>query len=109
MRRGEVWTVAGGPDYVGKLRPAVIIQDDAFTDTASVTICGLTTTIVTALLARVTVEPSASNGLRVLSQIMADKVTTVVRSKLGRRIGHLSDSDMTHVDRALLIFLGLAR
>jgi mRNA interferase MazF len=109
VKRGDVWTVAGGPDYVGKPRPAVIIQDDAFGDTASVTLCGLTTTMVPAFLARVTIEPSALNGLRVPSHIMADKVTTVARAKLGRRVGRLSDADMTRVDRALLIFLGLAR
>lgn len=26
----EIWTVAGGPDYVGEPRRAVILQDDAF-------------------------------------------------------------------------------
>jgi mRNA interferase MazF len=108
MKRGEVWTVAGGPDYVGKPRPAIVIQDDSFADTASITICSLTTTILPAQLARVTVEPSSTNGLRVVSQIMADKVTTVARVKLGRRIGHLGDPDMVRLDRALLTFLGLA-
>ena len=109
MKRGEVWTVAGGPDYVGKPRPAVIIQDDAFSDTASVTLCALTTTVLSASLARVAVEPSPFNGLRGSSQIMADKVSTVPRTKLRHRIGRLSDADMTRVDRAVLIFLGLAR
>jgi mRNA interferase MazF len=109
MRRGEVWTVAGGADYVGKPRPAVIIQDDAFSDTASVTICALTTTALSASLARVVIEPSPFNGLRVTSQITADKVTPVSRTKLERRIGRLNDGDMARLDRALLVFLGLAR
>ncbi|HYR68122.1 MAG TPA: type II toxin-antitoxin system PemK/MazF family toxin [Reyranella sp.] len=108
MKRGEVWTVAGGLDYVGKPRPAVIVQDDAFSDTASVAVCALTTTVLSASLARVAIEPSSANGLRSPSQIMADKVTSVPRAKLGRRIGRLSDADITRVDRALLIFLGLA-
>ena len=64
MKRGEVWTVAGGSDYVGKPRPAVIIQDDAFADTASVTICAMTTTAIAASLARVAIDPSPFNGLR---------------------------------------------
>ena len=38
MRRGEIWTVAGGADYTGKARPAVIVQDDRF-DTDSITLC----------------------------------------------------------------------
>lgn len=109
MKRGEVWTVAGGPDYVGKPRPAVIVQDDAFADTASVAICAMTTTAVAASWARIVIDPSPFNGLRVPSHVMADKVTSVPRTKLGRRIGHLSDTDMVRVDRALIIFLGLAR
>jgi mRNA interferase MazF len=109
MKRGEVWTVAGGPDYARKPRPAVIVQDDAFSDTASITICALTTAALSASLARVVIEPSPFNGLRVISQIMADKVTSVSRTKLGRRIGRLSDGDMARLDRVLLVFLGLAR
>ncbi|SRR6266851_132507 len=109
MKRGEVWTVAGGPDYAGKPRPVVIVQDDAFSDTASITICALTTAALSASLARVVIEPSPFNGLRVISQIMADKVTSVSRTKLGRRIGRLSDGDMARLDRVLLVFLGLAR
>ena len=35
MKRGEVWTVSGGKDDVGKPRPAVIIQDNNFTLTTS--------------------------------------------------------------------------
>jgi len=109
MKRGEVWTVAGGPDYAGKPRPVVIVQDDAFSDTASITICALTTAALSASLARVVIEPSPFNGLRVTSQIMADKVTSVSRTKLGRRIGRLSDGDMARLNRVLLVFLGLAR
>jgi mRNA interferase MazF len=39
---------------------------------------------------------------------MVDKLTTVPKARLGKRIGRLSDSDMVRVNRALLIFLGLA-
>lgn len=35
MKRGDVWTVSGGADYVGKPWPAVIIQDDDFDATQS--------------------------------------------------------------------------
>ena len=42
MKRGEIWTVAGGSDYTGKPRPAVIVQDDRYDSTNSVTICPLT-------------------------------------------------------------------
>ena len=101
--------MAGGADYVGKPRPAVIVQDDAFSDTASVMICALTTTALSASLARVVIEPSPFNGLCVTSEIMADNATSVLRTKLGCRVGRLNDGDMVRLDRALLVFPGLAR
>jgi mRNA interferase MazF len=42
MKRGEIWTLAGGPDYAGKPRPCVVLQSDVFTETASLTICTVT-------------------------------------------------------------------
>ncbi len=72
MRRGEIWTVSGGPHYAGKPRPAVIIQDDRF-DTDSVTVCPLTTDPTDAPLFRLAVEHDRGNGLEAVSKIMVDK------------------------------------
>lgn len=108
MKRGDVWTVAGGPDYAGKPRPAVVLQDDAFDATASITICPFTTQSVDAPLMRVPIEPSERNGLRAASQLMIDKITTVSKNKLERRVGRLSDEDLVRLNRAILVFLGLA-
>jgi mRNA interferase MazF len=108
MKRGEIWTMAGGKDYAGKPRPVVIVQDDRFEKTHSVTVCLFTTNPTDTPLARVLVEPNASNGLRTASRIMADKITTVSKSKLGTRVGRLDDESMMRLGRALLIFLGIA-
>jgi mRNA interferase MazF len=108
VKRGDVWTVAGGPDYAGKPRPAVVLQDDAFDATASITICPFTTHSVDAPLVRLPIEPSQRNGLRAASQLMIDKITTVSKGKLERRVGRLSDEDIVRVNRAVLVFLGLA-
>jgi mRNA interferase MazF len=108
MKRGEVWTVAGGPDYAGKPRPAVILQDNAFDATASITVCPFTSQVTLAPLLRVAVEPSELNGLRITSQLMIDKVTTVSKVKLERRIGRLSNEDVVRLNRAIMVFLGLA-
>ena len=107
MRRGEIWTVAGGADYTGKPRPAVIVQDDRF-DTDSITICPFTSDPTDAPLFRLAVEPSAANGLRELSRLMVDKITTVHRSRLGERIGTLDDAEVVRVNRAIVVFLGIA-
>jgi mRNA interferase MazF len=108
MRRGDVWTVAGGADYAGKPRPVVIVQGQAFQAIDSVTICPFTTDLTNLPLFRLDIEPSITNGLRAASRIMIDKVSTVPKSKLGDRIGQLSDTDLLRVNRALLVFLGLA-
>ena len=106
MTRGEVWTVSGA-GYAGKPRPAVIVQDDRFDVTASITVCVFTTDETDAPLFRIPVTPRAENGLRSVSRLMVDKLTTVHKSRLGKRIGRLDDADMGRLDRAILIFLGL--
>ncbi|MBX5471549.1 MAG: type II toxin-antitoxin system PemK/MazF family toxin [Acetobacteraceae bacterium] len=108
MRRGEVWTVSGGTGYAGKPRPVVIVQDDAFDATDSVTICAFTTDPTEAPLFRLPIAPNPRNGLRAPSRLMVDKITTVRKSKLGERIGRLDDEDVVRLNRALLVFLGLA-
>ena len=108
MRRGEVWTVAGGGGYAGKPRPVVIVQDDSFAATASVTVCAFTTDPTDAPLFRLPVEPGARNGLRAPCRLMVDRITTIPKAKLGARIGQLDPADMVRLNRAMLVFLGPA-
>lgn len=108
MRRGEIWTVAGGADYAGKPRPAVIVQGDSFDGTASVTMCAFTTDPTEAALFRLPVEPTEENGLHDASSLMVDKITTVPKRKLGAQIGRLADEDLVRLNRAMMVFLGLA-
>lgn len=108
MKRGEIWMIAGGNDYAGKPRPVVIVQDDRFDATASVTVCGFTTDETEAPLFRLTVEPNEQNGLRSACRLMVDKITTVPKSKVGVRVGRLDDGDLVRLDRAMVVFLGLA-
>ncbi len=108
MKRGEIWTVAGGADYAGKPRPAVIVQNDSFDGTASITLCPFTTDTTEAPLIRLPVEPNERNGLGLPSRIMVDKITTVPRGKIGERIGELGGEDVARLDRAMATFLGLA-
>lgn len=107
MKRGEIWTAAAG-SYVGKPRPVVIVQDDLFDATASVTVCAFTTDPTDAPLFRIPIDSDDTTGIRQPSRLMVDKITTVPRSKLGERIGRLSDDDMTRLGRSIAVFLGLA-
>ena len=108
MRRGDIWTVAGGKDYAGKPRPVVIVQDDSFDAIASVTICAFTTDQTDAPLFRLPVRPNARNGLRVTCRLMVDKISTVLKTKVGEHVGRLDNEDILRLNQAVLVFLGLA-
>jgi mRNA interferase MazF len=107
MKRGEIWTVAGGKDYGGKPRPVVVVQENSFDATDSITICAFTTDETEARLFRLPVEPNDRNGLRATCRLMVDKITTVPKSKVGVNIGRLDDEDILRLNQAMLIFLGL--
>ncbi len=108
MTRGEIYTAAARGPYTGKPRPVVILQDDRFDATASVTVCPFTTNPVEAPLVRLPIKPSDDNGLDQQSQLMVDKVTTVPRSSLSDRLGRLRDEELVQLNRSLIVFLGLA-
>jgi mRNA interferase MazF len=107
MGRGELVIVAAPGDY-GKPRPAVILQSNAIPEGhASVVICPMTSELVEADF-RITIEPGPDTGLRIRSQVMADKPVTVRRERIGRRIGQLGAADMARLNVALALVMGLA-
>ncbi len=108
MRPGEIYTAAARGACSGKPRPVVIIQDDLFDTTASVTVVPFTTGDVEAPLLRIPVQASDTSGLAQRSYLMVDKVTTIPRASLTRRVGRLPDVDIVQLNRAFLVFLGLA-
>jgi mRNA interferase MazF len=86
----------------------VIVQDDRFDATSSVTVCPLTTNPVEAPLTRIAVQPTPVTGIEQPSHIMVDKITTMPRANVRAHLGRLADADLIRLDRALLVFLGLA-
>lgn len=84
-----------------------MIQANAFSALPSITVLRLSSDLVAAPLTRLTVEPSAENGLRRTSQIMIDKAVSVPREKIGQAVGKLDDATLSSVSRALMAFLGL--
>jgi mRNA interferase MazF len=108
VKRGEIWTASGGRDYAGKPRPVVILQDNRFDATDSITVCAFTTDQTNAPLFRLSVEPNAQNGLRNSCRLMVDKITTIPKTKIGSRIGCLDDEDIVRLNRGILVFLGMA-
>ena len=80
--RGDFVTIAMQGDF-GKPRPALVMQADQFDEHATVTVLPVTSTLVAAPLLRITVQPSAENGLQKPSQVMVDKAMTVKREQGG--------------------------
>lgn len=108
MKRGDIVTVAAAGDY-GKPRPAVVVQTDALPPAhQSVIVCQMTSELADAPDLRITIEPSATNGLKLRSQVMADKPVTVRRNRIGRTVGHLEPGDLRRLNIALAFVLGLA-
>lgn len=110
MIRGEIWTVAGGA-YAAKPRPAVIVQDDLFEATSSVTVAPMTSTLLDAPLMRIRISGGNGwlSGLEHDTDVMIDKLTTVRRSNVHTRVGRLTAEQVVEVERAMMTFLGLAR
>ena len=105
MRRGDIVTVAGGV-YANKPRPALIVQDDRFDATDSVTVCPFTSAEVEAPLLRVPVSADEENDLDQDCFLMVDKITTVRRSNAHTVIGRLEATTLVEFERRLLVFLG---
>ncbi len=105
MRRGDIVTVAGGA-YANKPRPALVVQDDRFDATDSLTVCPFTSTEVDAPLMRVLVTANQENGLDRDSFLMVDKITTVRRSNARPVVGRLETTTLVEFERRLLVFLG---
>ena len=107
MKRGDI-VIVTLPGDSGKPRPAVVLIADDLSDSSSrLVVLPFTTTLMDWPIVRVTIVPSAVNGLQRDSQIMIDRVTSVAREKSGQRIGQLSQDDLSQVDQKFLGFIGL--
>lgn len=106
MKRGEIWTLQD-KHYASKARPVVIIQSDKHDSFDSVILCLFTSYESGDISTRVRIEPSSENGLQKVSYVMTDKIVTVDKSMLGKRVGVLSDDDMLAVSEQLRAILGL--
>ena len=108
ITRGDLVLVAFAGGY-GKVRPAVIVQADAFTESfGSVIACPFTSISGKNEVARVSVVATNGNGLEIDSTIMVEKISAVPRDKIARVIGHLEDEAVARLDLSLAALLGLA-
>jgi len=107
MQRGDIILCVSNGDY-GKPRPAVIVQADAFNKThATVTVCPFTTHVIETPFFRLLISPSKHNGLKLVSQIMIDKIASLRRDKIREKIGALTADQIRKLDEAVLLWLDL--
>ena len=78
------------------------------TETQSLITCGLTALPDSERYFRPGIAPGPENGLDRFSHVMTEKLTAIPRSKLGERIGALTQDDMERVEQALQLVLGFA-
>ena len=109
MQRGDIVSVAAGSGFGSKPRPALVIQSNAFPYLTTVILALFTTEQKRTDMLRPLFEPDAGNGLREPSELMSDILITVLRERIGKVIGRLSDTDITRAETALLTVLGFAR
>ena len=107
LKRGDV-VVVSIPGEFGKPRPAVIVQSDMLSGrTEGLIVCPLTSSLTVGTKTRPRLDPSAKNGLRLPSQAMSDKITTVHMRKVRSKIGQLDREDLLRIDLSLDLVLGL--
>jgi len=109
VKRGDVVLVVV-PSEPGRPRPGVIVQADELGEGLSTTfVCPISSDIQEGLSLRPIIEANPSNGLRLRSQIMTDKMIALRRDRIRSVIGQVGADTSERLDRALLLMLGLAR
>jgi mRNA interferase MazF len=108
VKRGDIVLMVV-PSELGRPRPGVIVQADEFKDLTTIFICPISSDVQPDLPLRPTIEAKPSNGLRLRSQIMTDKMIALRRDRVRRVIGRLDSGTTQQLERALLVVLGLAR
>jgi mRNA interferase MazF len=107
--RGDIVTIADrSGKFTGKPRPAIVLQSDAFAESATVSVLPITSEAADAPLLRIQLAPGEATGLAVPSWAQIELISTVRRRRVGPPIGRANDATMLAVNRALAVFLGLA-
>ena len=106
LKRGDL-VILSAPGSYGKPRPSIVLQSDLYDSTASVVVFLMTTKLhPESPLIRYSVLPTQANGLKEPTDVMIDKIFTVPRERMGKKIGKLDPAQMTEITAELAIFLG---
>ena len=115
MKRGDIVLVnlpqvadGTGHEQVGT-RPALIVHDDATSDTLSVVMIVPFTSNLKAqrFPHTILVQPSKANGLSMPSVLLVFQLRAIDKQRVTKKIGHLEDKLMGKVNHEIKDLLGL--
>lgn len=112
VRRGDIFSVDFEPvrgSEQGKVRPALVIQNDIGNAHSPVTIVSAITSGSKSRFRINVVIQSPEGGLTNDSMVLLNQIRTVDKSRLGRYWGSVSQETMQKVDEAIQLSLGLIR
>ena len=107
-RRGEVWWVSFDPSQSGeiqKTRPAIILSNDA----ANTALNRVIVVPITSQVAKVYPGEALVTVNGEQRKAMADQIMTASKRRLRSKLGDLSRTDMTAVENAVLMQMGMRR
>lgn len=108
MKRGEVWWVEFDPSVgseIRKTRPAVIVSNNsANRNLARVIVVPLTSNVGRQYPGEALIDFAGTPG-----KAMADQIMAADKARLKNQIGSLSKADMTAVEGAILVQLGMPK
>jgi mRNA interferase MazF len=107
-RRGEVWWVSFDPSVGGeiqKTRPAVILSNDA----ANTALNRVIVVPITSQVAKIYPGEALVTVDGEQRKAMADQIMTASKQTLKSKLGSLSRADMTAVENAVLLQMGMRR
>ena len=112
VKRGDIFYADLSPvigSEQGGIRPVIIMQNDIGNRySPTVIVAAITSQINKAKLPTHVEISSEEYGLNRDSVVLLEQIRTLDKRRLKEKIGHMTESDMEKVNRALLISLSLA-
>ncbi|AJA48856.1 mRNA interferase eNdoA [Clostridium pasteurianum DSM 525 = ATCC 6013] len=111
VKRGDIFYADLSPvvgSEQGGIRPVIIIQNDIGNKySPTVIVAAITSQINKAKLPTHVEISSEEYGLNKDSVVLLEQIRTLDKKRLKEKIGHMTESDMEKVDKALLVSIAL--